>query len=66
LADKVFGNTISVHKLLWDGKFCTSGFYLNTVGQHGNETIIKKYVKDQGKTYKQIYSGQLKLFENFA
>jgi len=66
LADKVFGNTISVHKLLWGGKFWRSGFYLNTVGQYGNETIIKKYVKDQGKTYKQIYRGQLKLFENFA
>jgi len=66
LAEKVFGNTISVRKLLWGGKFRTSGFYLNTVGQYGNETIIKKYVKDQGKTYKQIHRGQLKLFENFA
>jgi hypothetical protein len=45
-----------------------SGFYLNTVGhgQHGSETVIKKYVKDQGKTYKQVYRRQLKLFEDFA
>jgi hypothetical protein len=43
-----------------------SGFYLNTVGQHGSETVIKKYVKDQGKTYKQLYRRQLKLFEDFA
>lgn len=47
-------------------KFWTSGFYLNTLGQYGNETIIRKYIKDQGKIYKQIYRGQLKLFETFA
>ena len=34
----------------------------NTVNGH----IVKKYVKDQGKAYKQIYRGQLKLFEDFA
>ena len=39
---------------------------LNTVGQYGNENIIKKYVKDQGKTYKQIHRDQLKLFEDFV
>jgi REP-associated tyrosine transposase len=52
--------------VLWGGSFWTSGFYLNTVGQYGNEIIIKKFVKDQGKAHKQIYRGQLKLFEDFA
>ena len=65
-AKKIFKHHPEVKKLLWGGKFWTSGFYLNTVGQYGNETIIKKYVKDQGKTYKQLYRGQLKLFEDFA
>ena len=65
-AKKIFKHHPEVKKLLWGGKFWTSGFYFNTVGQYGNETIIKKYVKDQGETYKQIYRRQLKLFEGFA
>ena len=65
-AKKIFEDHPEVKKLLWGGKFWTSGFYLNTVGQYGNEAIIQKYVKDQGKTYEQIHRGQLKLFEDFA
>jgi REP element-mobilizing transposase RayT len=64
-AKKIFKHHSEVKKLLWGGRFWTSGFYLNTVGQYGNETIIK-YVKNQRKTYKQIYRGQLKLFEDIA
>jgi putative transposase len=65
-AKTIFKQHSEVKKLLWGGKFWTSGFYLNTVGQYGNETIIKKYVKDHGRKYKQIYRKQLKLFEDFA
>lgn len=36
--------------------------YLNTVGQHGSEAVIRNYVKNQGKQYKQIFKDQLKLF----
>jgi len=64
-AKKIFKHNPEVKTLLWGGTFWTSGFYLNTVGQYGNETIIRKYVKEQGKTYKQLYRGQLKLFEGF-
>ena len=62
-AKKIF---TEVKKMLWGGQFWTSGFYLNTVGQYGNEKVIKEYVKAQGKNYKQIHRGQLKLFEDFA
>jgi putative transposase len=65
-AKEIFKYHPEVKKLLWGGKFWTSEFYLNTVGQYGNESIFKKYVKDQGKTYNQISRGQLKLFEDFA
>jgi putative transposase len=65
-AKRIFRQHPEVKKLLWGGKFWTSGFYLNTVGQYGNESIIEKYVKDHGKNYKQIYRTQLKLFEGFA
>ena len=53
-----------VKQLLWGGNLWTSGFYANTVEQYGNEKILKEYVQNQGKDYKQIYRGQLKLFED--
>jgi REP element-mobilizing transposase RayT len=48
---------------LWGGSFWTSGFYANTVGQYGNEEVIRKYIEDQGKqeVYKKVYDGQLTL-----
>ncbi len=51
-----------VKKLLWGGKFWTSGYYVNTVGQYANEEVIRKYVQGQGQTYEKIHSAQLKLF----
>lgn len=48
---------------LWRGKFWTSGYYVNTVGQYTNEEVIRKYVENQGKEaeYKKN-DGQLSLF----
>jgi REP element-mobilizing transposase RayT len=42
---------------LWGGEFWTDGYYISTVGMHGNETVIKYYVKNQGKEkeYKQLH-----------
>lgn len=48
-----------ITKELWGGKFWTSGYYVNTVGRHGNEESMKKYVQDQGKHYKQIQRKEL-------
>ncbi len=49
---------------LWGGNFWTSGYYANTVGQYGNEEVIRRYVENQGneKEYTKIYNGQLELF----
>ncbi|MDO5969788.1 IS200/IS605 family transposase [Flavivirga aquimarina] len=49
---------------LWGGKFWTSGFYANTVGQYANEEVIRAYVKGQGKEkeYKKLHTNQLTLF----
>ena len=51
-------------KKLWGGKLWTAGYYISTVGQHGNEQMISKYIKQQGreKEYKQLHNQQLKLF----
>ena len=62
-AREIFSMHKEIKQFLWGGNLWTSGYYANTVGQYGNEKIIKEYVQKQGKDYKQIYRGQLKLFE---
>ena len=51
-------------KHLWGGEFWSKGFFINTVGQHGNEKTIANYVKNQGvdKEYKVLHKQQLSLF----
>ena len=61
-AIQIFKLHPEVKTMLWGGKFWTSGYYVNTVGQYGNADAIKNYVKNQGKNYKQIHRDQLTLF----
>lgn len=61
-AKQIFAQHPEVKKILWGGKLWTSGYYANTVGQYGNEEVIRKYVQNQGKTYQKIHTGQLSLF----
>jgi REP element-mobilizing transposase RayT len=53
-----------VKKQLWGGEFWTKGFYVSSVGQHGNESTIQSYVKSQGREeeYIKIHNQQLSLF----
>ena len=51
-----------IKKFLWGGKLWTSGYYINTVGQYGNETVIRNYVKNQGLHYNQLHRDELTLF----
>ena len=60
-AREIFSNHKEIKKLLWGGNLWTSGFYANTVGQFASEETIKNYVRDQGKEYSQLHSGQLML-----
>jgi len=62
IAREVFRKHKEVKKMLWGGKFWTSGYYMNTVGQYGNEEIISNYVKQQGREYSQVHRTQLTLF----
>lgn len=55
-AIEIFKHHPEVKAKLWGGKFWTGGYYINTVGQYGNLSMIEKYVQNQGKKYKQIYS----------
>ena len=64
-AREIFKRCPEVKKKLWGGEFWTDGYYVSTVGQHGNENTIQQYVKNQGveKEYKQIYSQQISFFD---
>ena len=62
-AKQIFKHHPEIKEALWGGNFWTSGFYANTVGQYGNETMIKNYIEKQGiPNYNTIYKDQLKLF----
>ena len=61
---EIFKRVPEVKKQLWGGAFWTSGYFINTVGQHGNENTIREYVQGQGRTeeYKCLHREQLALF----
>ena len=47
-AKEIFRLHPEVKKKLWGGKFWTSGYYANTVGQYGNEKVIKEICSEAG------------------
>ena len=58
-AREIFKACPEVKKYLWGGKFWSEGYFVSTVGAHGNEQMIKNYVQQQGKVE---VKGQLSLF----
>ena len=63
-AKKIFERCPEVKKQLWGGEFWSDGYYVSTVGQHGNEEVISKYVRNQGKEeeYKKLFGQQVTIF----
>ena len=62
-AREIFKRCPEVKKELWGGEFWTDGYFASTVGKHGNEDTIGKYVKSQGGTYHTLHvDNQLVLF----
>ena len=63
-AKQLFQMHPELRELLWGGKFWTSEYYANTVGQYADEEVIRKYVENQGmeSDYSKIHEDQLKLF----
>ena len=62
-AKEVFKRCPQVKKKLWGGEFWTDGYFASTVGKHGDEMTIGKYVKNQGNEYQKLHSDiQLGLF----
>ena len=54
-AREIFKRSPEVKKVLWGGEFWTDGYFVNTVSKHGNEQVIKRYIKEQGKEYKSLH-----------
>lgn len=62
-AREVFRRCPQVKKKLWGGEFWTDGYFASSVGKHGDEQMIGKYVKNQGKSYQKLHQDhQLALF----
>lgn len=62
-ARELFRTCPEIKKYLWGGELWSDGYFASTVGKHGDESIISKYVKNQGKQYQLLHkSEQLALF----
>ena len=63
-AKQIYKQHPEVKKFLWGGNIWTMGYYINTVGQYGNLTMIQNYVKKQGiSNYTQLHTQQTSLFD---
>jgi REP element-mobilizing transposase RayT len=62
-AKEVFRRAPHVKQQLWGGEFWSDGYFMTTVGQHGNESIISHYIKKQGREeeYTQLHQQTLQL-----
>ena len=62
-AREIFKRRPEVRELLWKGEFWTDGYFISSVGKNGNESVISKYVKNQGKQeiYTVLHKDQLRL-----
>ena len=48
-ARKILESSPEVKKALWGGNFWSDGYYVGTVGEHGDEQVIAKYIRNQGR-----------------
>lgn len=64
-AREIFLCCPELKKKLWGSSFWSSGYYVSSVGRHGDEGKTARYVENQGKgkeEYKKWHEGQIKLF----
>ena len=46
---ELFRRFPGLKKELWGGEFWTDGYYIGTVGEGGNWSVVERYVREQGK-----------------
>lgn len=51
-ARELFRRLPGLKKDLWGGEFWSDGYYAATVGEGGNWSVVKQYVRNQGKDSK--------------
>jgi len=62
-AREIFQLCPQVKRQLWGGELWSDGYFASTVGKHGDEAMITKYVKHQGQEYHKLHEDrQLSLF----
>jgi putative transposase len=54
-AKEVFKRCPHVKEQLWGGEFWSDGYFASTVGKHGDEHMIARYVKEQDKDYLKLH-----------
>lgn len=59
-ARELFRRNPELKRALWGGEFWTDGYYVATVGERGDWSVVERYVKNQGKPKDELR--QLKLF----
>jgi len=62
-AREIFHRVPTVKKRLWGGEFWSKGYFISTVGRHGNEAVIRQDVRQQGseKDYAQLHRQDVQL-----
>jgi len=67
-AREIFLRVPEVKKMLWGGQFWSSGYFVSTVGKHGNEDLISNYVKNQGESgkYKMLHKDDPRVYSNLV
>jgi len=63
-AREMFKRCPHVKKQLWGGEFWSDGYFASTVGKHGDESMIGRYVKNQGKEYNKLHSDRRRIVED--
>lgn len=58
-ARQLFKHHPELKKDLWGGEFWADGYYIATIGEGGNWSLVEQYVRDQGMNPKTI---QLRMF----
>ena len=58
---EVFARCPHVKKKLWGGQFWSDGYFIASVGQHGNADTIGRYVRQQGtsSSYQKLHTQPL-------
>ena len=62
-ARQMFSEYPALRKQLWGGEYWSDGGYIGTVGEGTTESIVRKYIQEQGSEREKELYPQLKMFQ---